>query len=90
MAAKIAVLESHQDLADKPIRHVKRSVAACLVRRALAIQVSKRLIQMVALREVMQSMSRPEIIEVPSILPPRPPDWAFTAYPLPDQRTIYA
>lgn len=84
MAAKIAVLEAQQELSDAPVRHVKKCVAAHLVRKALARQVSKRLIQMVAIREAMQILARShEPIIVPELLPPRGPEGLLIYYPAP-------
>jgi hypothetical protein len=88
MSAKVSVLEAHQDISDTPRRHVKRSVADLLVRRLLAKLISKRLIQMVSIRESIEIVApAPKAVIVPKLNAPRKPDWLFTAYPIKDQRT---
>ena len=93
MSAKIGVLEANQDISSPARRHVKRSVADLLVRRLLAKPISKKLIQMVSIREAIEIVAPAGKIQEydpadgGKINGPRTPDWLFTAYPIKDQRT---
>lgn len=90
MSAKVLVLESHQHYSDKPTRSVKRSVAALLVRRNLARQISKLLIQLVVVREANEILSEQRAIRVKEYDPadggplnaPRGPEGLLLHYPL--------
>lgn len=87
----IGVLEPDQNPSvDQPSRYVKKNVAAILVRRLVARQISKRLIQMIVVKSIADfhiATEKPKITIWPRILPPRRPDWFFTSYPLPDLET---
>lgn len=48
MAAKIGVLDHHQKSNDRPSVYVKKTVAQYLVRRAMAVWVTKVMIQRLA------------------------------------------
>ena len=90
---RIGVLEPQDNPAiDTPKRYVSKTVAGVLVRRLVAKRISKCLIQMVVVKAISDfhiPAEKPKLAVVPTILPPRKPDWIFTAYPIRDDRTIY-
>lgn len=88
--AKVSVLEPHQDISDKPHRHVKKCVADVLVRKLLAKRISRQIIQMLVITEAIAILAaKPKVIEVPKIKPPRAPENLLLTYPHRDQRTLY-
>ena len=96
--AKIAILEFEQTPDVSPIHFVSKGLAEkfrqyCPSGRQAVTEVRKGLLwirvnmtfaQLKALfRQTVPSGPAP----IPQILPPRPPDWLFTAYPIADQRS---
>jgi hypothetical protein len=93
---RIGVLAPHQALTAKPTDTVTRTQAKLLLRRNLAVLVSKHLIQMLAIREGMRQLQttriplqpRPYIpeklpqAELPGIIfkPPLRPEWVNSYY----------
>lgn len=53
---RIGLLSHSQKLGDKPERYVSKNAAKCLVRRLLAVEITKTLIQMVAIREMSRAL----------------------------------
>jgi hypothetical protein len=93
--AKVAVLEFGQHPEDSPIHFISQPLAEAFKayyhngKKAVS-EIRKGLLAIQAnvtfgkLKALLRS-NGPRLI--PSILPPRKPDWHFTAYPIQDQRT---
>jgi len=69
--ARIGVLAAHQPLTAKPCETVPKAVAKLLIRRNLALQVSKHLIQLIALRAACVQLrhSRADLAPSPRYIP---------------------
>ena len=74
MARKIGILEHYQESSAAPATYVKRSVAALLLRRLLAVRISDHVIQRVKVKQA-DAMTVRMPIEirryVPAKMPPR-------------------
>lgn len=95
--AKIAVLEFGQHHEDSPTHFISKPLAEAFKSyyhngRKAVTEVRKGLLAICAnvtfgkLKALLRH-NGPRLI--PQILPPRRPDWIFTHYPIPDQRTVY-
>jgi hypothetical protein len=53
---RIGVISHSKQASDRPERYVSKNAAAALVRRLLAVQVTKHLIQMVQVRDMVRGL----------------------------------
>ena len=53
---RIGVISHSQKLGDQPQRYVSKNAAKCLVRRLLAVMITKQVIQMVEVREMAKAL----------------------------------
>jgi hypothetical protein len=70
MAQRTGVLGIHQSRTDQPQTFVKKTVAALLVRRLLAVEVTRNLIKLVESDGIRASCAAPKAF-IPEKMPPR-------------------